>query len=191
MGIRAFAGPQTTTGAAQPIFGTALTAAITISADIAGKTGPGANQTQQNVTVTSTKGFLPGDVVAIGPTASFKPGIATSNPDTGTVKSITSSTVMVVQGLQNAHAATGEWVILNEDSGNVFVEVVSLTGGNIIYLGRASTVSATDVSVFWALGPQSVFNTQNLGLSHPWQLTEFWAFDTGSGDTFIAGFSQI
>ena len=114
MAIRPFYGTQTIAGTAQPVFGTAVTAAATPPPDqFSGQLGPGSNETQTTLTVTSTKGFLPGDRVAVGLTAAFKPGIvaAGSGPDQGTVKSITDGTHMVVQGLKSSHAATGEWCV--------------------------------------------------------------------------------
>ena len=142
MGMRPFAGTQTVTGTAQPVFGTAVTAAVTPPPDqFSGNLNPGSNETQCNLTVTSTSGFLPGDRVAVGPTAAFKPGIVATGsiPDQGTVKKITSSTVMVVQGLKNTHAATGEWCVLNNDAGNVHIRPVVTAAA--AYIGNASTVS--------------------------------------------------
>ena len=190
MGLRPFAGPQVVAGTAQPCFGTAVTAAITPPPDpFSGNLNPGSNETQCNLTVTSTNGFLPGDRVAVGPTAAFKPGIVATGsiPDQGTVKSITSSTVMVVQGLKKPHAATGEWCVLNESAGRVRIRSL---GANVEYLGNASTVSATDLSVFDALTPGNLFDTGDIGSTQPWQTSTFWLFGTAT-DTFIAALSQV
>jgi hypothetical protein len=189
MGLRPFAGPQTVSGAAQPVFGSAVTAAVTPPPDpFAGNLNPGTNETQCNLTVTSTNGFLPGDRVAVGLAAGFKPGIvaAASIPDQGTVKSITSSTVMVVQGLKKAHAATGEWCVLNETTGRVRIR----SGGSTLYIGNASTVSATDLSVFDILSPGNLFDTGDIGNTQPWNLSTFWVFGT-LNDTFVAAFGQV
>ena len=190
MSLRPFAGPQTVSGSAQPCFGSSITAAITPPPDqFSNNLRPGSNETQCSLAVTSTNGFLPGDRVAVGPTAAFRPGIvaAASIPDQGMVKSITSGTVMVVQGLKKSHAASGEWCVLNEVAG--LVRIRSL-GGNFLYIGNASTVSATDLSVFDALAPGLLFDTSSIGTSQSWQTSTFWVFGTAA-DTFVASLGQI
>ena len=105
MGVRPFFGVVTLAGTAQPIFGTALTAAATPPPDqFSGNLGPGSNETQVTLTVTSTKGFGSGDRVAVGPTAAFAPGAVAvgSIPDQGTVKSIVDATHLIVQGLKHS-----------------------------------------------------------------------------------------
>ena len=194
MGVRPFTGVTTLAGTAQPIFGTAVTAAVTPPPDpFSGNLTPGSNETQCNLTVTSTTGFLPGDRVAVGLAAAFKPGITATGsiPDQGTVKSITSSTVMVVQGLKNAHAATGEWCVLNEDAGNVHLTPVAITA--IAYVGNASTVASTDPSVMDILpitsgDPSQVLDFESIGGTQPMQLSQFWILGSG---TFIPRFTQI
>jgi hypothetical protein len=191
MGIRPFAGPQTVTGAAQPVFGTALTAAVTPPPDeFSGKLTPGSNETQTTLIVTSTKGFITGDRVAVGPTAAFNPGLVATGsiPDQGTVKKIVDATHLIVQGLKNSHAATGEWVVLNEAAGDVRIR--SATAAGTMYIGNASTVSATDASVFEVLNPGNLFDTAPIGSTQPWQLSTFWLFGAAA-DTFVAAFSQV
>ena len=195
MGMRPFYGPQTLTGTAQPVFGTALGAAVTPPPDpFSGNLNPGSNETQCILVVTSTLGFLPGDVVSVGPTASFglKP---TTVPDEGTVKSITDSTHMVVQGLKKTHAATGEWVVLNAPAGNVHVRPVVTAAA--AYIGAASSVSSSDASLLDILpivasgaGPNYVFDAESIGLSQPFQTAYFWIIGT-TNDTFLARFSQV
>jgi hypothetical protein len=191
MGVRPFSGVTTLAGTAQPIFGSAVTAAVTPPPDpFVNNLTPGSNETQCNLTVTSTAGFLPGDRVAVGLAAAFKPGITAvgSIPDQGTVKKIVSSTVMVVQGLKNAHAATGEWCVLNEDAGNVHLTPVTLSAAT--YIGNASTVSSTDVSVmdYFASAATLPIDFESIGQSQPMQLSQFWI--NGSG-TYIPRFTQI
>lgn len=199
MSIRPFYGTQTVSGSVQPVFGTAVTAAVTPPADqFSGQLGPGSNETQTNLTVTSTKGFLPGDRVAVGLTAAFKPGIvaAGSIPDQGQVKSITSSTVMVVQGLKNSHAATGEWCVLNDSASSVHIRPVVTAAA--VYIGNASTVSSSDVSLLDILpivaaagtAPGYVFDTESAGVAQPVQLSEFWLVGTAN-DTFLARFVTL
>ena len=201
MGLRPFFGSIAASGSAQPVFGTALTAAVVPLPDqFSGRNDPASNQTQVSVTVTSTKGFISGDRVTIGPTNSFNPGLATAaqmaKVDNVTVKSITDGTHMVVQGLQLSHAATGEWVVLNEDAGSVHIRPVVTTAA--VYIGNASTISSSDVSLMDILpinaaagtGPVYWFDANTMGLSQPYQTAQFWVNGTAS-DTFLARFSQI
>lgn len=199
MGMRPFAGTQAQSGSAQPVFGTAITAAFTPPPDqFSNNLNPGSNETQVPVTVTSTKGFRAGDRVAVGPTAAFNPGLvaAGSIPDQGTVKSVVDSTHLLIQGLKHSHAATGEWVVLNEDAGNVHIRPVTAAAAQ--YIGNASTVSSTDPSLLDilpavtgpTLGPTYVFDAESIGISQPFQCSEFWTIGT-SADTFLARFSQV
>jgi hypothetical protein len=191
MGVRPFGGVVTLSGAAEPIFGTAIAAAFTPPPDpFSNNLTPGSNETQVSVTVTSTVGFLPGDRVAVGPTAAFNPGLiaAGSIPDQGTVKKITSSTVMVIQGLKQHHAATGEWVVLNEDVGNVHLQPVTLSAAT--YIGCASTVASGDPSVidYFASAATTPIDFESIGQSQPMQLSQFWILGSG---TLVARFTQI
>jgi hypothetical protein len=191
MGVRPFNGIVTLSGAAQPLFGTAVTAAVTPPPDqYSNNLNPGSNETQCNLTVTSTNGFLPGDRIVVGPTAAFKPGIVAvgSIPDQGTVKSITSSTVMVVQGLKKSHAASGEWCVLNEDAGNVHITPVTLSAAT--YIGNASTVASTDPSVidYFASAATLPIDFESIGQTQPMQLSQFWIFGSG---TLVPRWTQI
>lgn len=196
MGMRPFAGTQTLSGTVMPVFGTALTAAVTPPPDpFSGDLLPGSNETQCTVVVTSTIGFLPGDVISVGLTASF--GLTpTTVPDEGTVKKITDGTHMVIQGLKKSHAATGEWVVLNVPAGNVHIRPVVTAAA--VYIGAASSVSSSDASLLDILpivaaagtAPAYVFDAESLGISQPFQTAYFWIVGT-SADTFLARFSQI
>lgn len=186
-GLIPFAGVQTVTGNAQPVFGTALTAAVVPPPDpFSGNLNPGSNQTQVTVAVTSTKGFYPNAEILIGPGADFEPGSAMGLADRGVVKKVVSSTVLLVQGLSKAHASS-EWCVLNEVVGRVRVRYL---GSNLLYLGNASTVSATDSSVFEALAAGLLFDTGDIGTSQPWQTAAFWAYGT-LNDTFIGSYGQV
>lgn len=195
MGMRSFAGTQTLAGTPQPCFGTALTAAATPPPDqFSGNLNPGSNETQVTLPVTSTKGFLPGDRVAVGPTASFnlKP---TSIPDQGTVKIITDSTHMIVQGLKQSHAS-GDWVVLDEPAGNVHIRPVVTAAA--AYIGAASSVAAGDESLLDILpivaaagtAPGYVFDAESIGMTQPFQTAYFWINGTAA-DTFLARFSSV
>jgi hypothetical protein len=188
--LRPFYGVQSVIGTAQPVFGSAVTAAVTPPPDpFSNNLNPGSNETQCNLAVASTNGFLPGDRVAVGLTAAFKPGIVAvgSIPDQGTVKSITSSTVLVVQGLKKPHAASGEWCVLNEDAGEVRIRFI---GQNVLYIGVAGTISATDLSVVDVLTPGNLFDTTSIGTTQSDQLSAYWVYGTAS-DSFVASYKQV
>jgi hypothetical protein len=133
--------------------------------------------------------------VAVGPNAAFnQPGLTAVSAiaDQGTVKSITSATVLVIQGLKMSHAATGEWVILNEDAGNVHIRPVVNVAA--ISIGTGAFVSQTliDILPITSAGaaPGYVFDAESIGLSQPFQTSEFWVNGTAS-DTFLPRFTQV
>jgi hypothetical protein len=196
MGVRPFAGIQTITGTPQPVFGTPVSAAFTPPPDpYLNNNSPAANQTQVTVTVTSTAGFLAGDVVAVGPTAAFVPGVAAgSGPDMGTIKLVVDATHLIIQGLIKPHAAA-EWVVLNETAGNVHIRPVVTAA--VIYIGNSSTLAANnqyvmDVLPIVAAGaaPAYWFDAESIGQSQPFNLSQFWALGT-AGDTFVPRFEEI
>ena len=187
MPLLPFYGIQTVTGSAQPVFGTALTAAVTPPPDqFSGNLGPGSNQTQAQVTVTSTRGFFPGVEILIGASSDFAPGSATQLADRAVVKRVVSATVLLVQGLHNSHAS-GEWCLLNEVVG--FIRITSL-GTNNLYLGNAPTVSPTDSSVIDVIPPGSQAYTISIGTTQPLQTSEFWLYGTAA-DTFVPSYAQV
>lgn len=192
MACRPFAGIQTVTGSAQPCFGTSLSAAATPPVDqFSGNLNPGSNETQVTLNVAATVGFRQGDTVAVGPTAAFHFGTVAvaSVPDTGTVKSITDATHMIVQGLKKSHAVN-EWVVLNVPAIDIWIQTVTLAGTDVIYVGNSSTVASNDASVLQVLPQVNPFNPPSAGTSQPYQTAEFWVIGTAS-DTFLARFDQI
>lgn len=197
MAIRSFAGVQALAGTAQPVFGTTATAAFQPPPDqFAGGNGPGTNQTQVSIPVTSSSGFEPGDQVAIGPAAAFHQGSTTvaNRADVGTIKSIPDSTHIVVQGLTKGHAS-GEFVVLNEIVGNVHIIPVVTTA--VAYIGTSSTVAAADASVIDVLpivaagaAPGYVHDSESIGGSQPMTTTSYWIIGTAT-NTFLARFTQV
>ena len=199
MAMRPFAGSQTIGGTnPQPVFGTSVTTAFTPPPDpFSGNLLPGSNETQVTVVVGSTKGFWPGDNVLVGPAAAFKPGIvaAGSIADFGTVKSVVDSTHLIIQGLKNTHAAN-EWVVLDQPAANIHIRPVVTTAA--VYIGNASTVSSTDLSLLDILpinaaagtGPVYWFDAESIGMSQPFSTADFWIFGTAS-DTFLARYTSI
>lgn len=196
MAIRSFCGIQTLSGSAQPVFGTTASAAFTPPPDQFGGLGPGSNQTQVSIPVVSSAGFIVGDQVVIGPAAAFKPGAATTLGDVGTIKSIPDSTHLVVQGLTKAHAS-GEYVVLDEIVGNVRILPVTGTAGDLIYIGTAATVSASDssvIDVLWipAASSPPVYwhDSESIGGAQPLNTASYWVNGT-NGDEFCARFTQV
>lgn len=191
MGVRPFAGVRTLAGTAEPIFGTGITAAFTPPPEqYQGNLQPGTNETQVAVAVTSTKGFLAGDRVAVGLAAAFVPGLvaAGSIPDQGTVKKIIDSTHLLIQGLKQSHAATGEWVVLNEASGNVHLTPVAISA--VTYIGNSSAVAAGDQGVIDSFPNTATIpiDFEAIGISQPMQLSQFWIIGSG---TYIPRFTQV
>lgn len=190
MGLRPFAGIQTFGSAAQPVFGTTLTAAVVPVADFAGESGAGANPTRTTLAVSSTKGFLAGDVIAIGPAASFVPGTpSASTPKQETVRivSVNSSTGLTVQGINLAHPST-DYVVLAETCSSVSIQLVS--GTHSAYLGNASTVSSSDASVLFVLTTTYTPIGVQTGDAQVYNSSEFWISGT-STETFVAFISTL
>ena len=197
MAIRPFAGIQTISGTAQPVFGTTCTAAFQPPPDqFLGGNGPGTNQTQVEIPVTSSKGFRVGDQVAIGPAAAFVQGTASvaNQADVGTIKQIVDATHILVQGLIKGHAS-GEFVVLDEVCGNV--HIIPVTTAAVAYIGNSSAVSSTDESVFDVLpivaagaAPGYVHDSESIGISQPMTTTSYWIIGTAA-DKFLARFTQV
>lgn len=195
--IRPFAGVQAigTTGTAQPVFGTTVSTAFTPPPDpFSNNLNPGSNETQVKVNVASSLGFIVGDYVLVGAAADFKPGLATVMADSGTVKQIVDATHVVVQGLKNTHAA-GEFFVLAQDCG--FVRIRPIVNTALLYIGNASTVTATDPSLLDELSittagtaPAYVFDAPSIGGSQPYNTHEFWIEGTAL-DTFLARFTTV
>ena len=200
MAIRPFGGVQSIGASAAPVFGTTLTAAFTPRPDpFSGNLNPGSNQTQGQLAVTSTTGFNVGDRILVGAAAAFNPGLATTLADLGVIKQVVSGTVLLVQGLLNAHAAN-EYVVLNEEVAHVAIAPVGGTAGNLMYIGNAPTVAAGDASVFDVLtvpatgasgvGPNYIHNSPAVGGAQPYQTVTYWIAGTAA-DKFVARFTQV
>lgn len=198
MAMRPFFGTQTIGGTnPQPVFGTSVTTAFAPPPDpYSGNLSPGSNETLVTIVVASTKGFWQGDNVLIGPAASFKPGIVApgSIADFGTVKSVVDATHLIVQGLKKAHAAS-DWVVLDQPAGNIHIRPIVTAA--TVYIGNASTLSATDLSLMDELpitaagaAPGYVFDAESIGMSQPFSTADFWIFGTAA-DTFLARYTTI
>ena len=193
--IRPYQGVQTIGAASQPVFGTALTAAITPTVDPhTGTNRPGTTPPPVIISVTSTVGILEGDSVAVGPKGNFTTANR-SKLDHGVVASIISATQMSVNGLLQSHAATGEYVVLDEVASTVHIIPVSTTAQ--IFLGTDSTVSGTDLFVFDVIAKvastaEPTYWHQSLpaGRSDSYQTSQYW-LDGTQNDTFLARFTQI
>ncbi len=187
MAIREFQGVQTVGAASQPVFGTTLTAASIFATDrFTGTNRPGTTTPPVPLVVASTLGMNVGDRVLIGLKANFTR--ANYNLlDQGTVASIADATHLTVQGLTQNHAV-GEYLVLNECASKVDVIPVSINAA--MYLGKSSTVSPTDSSVFAGGSPQYWANNPTTATGDSYQTSEFWIYGA-AGDTFIGRFDQI
>jgi hypothetical protein len=78
--------------------------------------------------------------------------------------------------------------VLNEDAGNVHIQPVSLSAAT--YIGNASTVASTDLSVmdYLASGATTPLDFESIGQSQPMQLSQFWVLGSG---TLVPRFTQI
>ena len=194
-GIRSFGVQSMAASASQPVFGTTMSAAgVLIPDQYSGNTNPGSNQSLSYLTLTSVTGFRVGDLVVVGPKASFSaPVLLTAPLDAGTIKNIAGS-VVTVQGLISTHAS-GEYVLLNEEAAFVYVEPRVNTA--LLYLGTASTVASGDASTFDVLpiwtgaGTMPYYHQSSASdRTNPYKTSEFWV-NGASGDTFIARYTQV
>lgn len=182
MPIRSWAGIQTLVANSQPVFGTAMNGAGSLAADpYTLKTGPGNNQSQSVLPVTTTVGWRKNDRVLVGPEA--------GPYDQGSIFSIQPGVSLTVDGLLVPHA-DGELVILNEDVAQVTLVPV-LPGNGTIYLGNAYTVSPTDPSVFDVIAPpadvgQPTYwhNPPTIGGGGAYKTSEYWIFGTAGAQFF-------
>ncbi len=164
-------------GTAQPLFATAITAKSVMNSS------SGFGIALSTVTVTSTSLFRKGDMVSAG-----APGSITDSG--GVVFQIVSSTVMTVQGFNLTHSV-GEYVYLATQFNKVWVQVMIGNTGSL-YIGTAHTVSATDLSLIYAL--QAPAATAQLPEFMPnrtmenaaIQPSEYWIDGTVTGDKFVA-----
>jgi len=179
--------------ASQPLFGTTISAVASFVPDqFSGNTIPGSNPSMFYCTLTSGVGFRKGDAVVIGPKASF---VFQGALDRGTIFAINTGTgVVQIEGLSNPHVAT-EYVLLDEDTAQVFVEPRVNTA--ILYLGSYETVAAADAStsdvlpIYAGTGAMPYYHQSVSGdRFNPFKTSEFWINGT-SGDTFIARFAQF
>lgn len=193
--IRPFGGVQSLSGAAEPVFGTTVSASFVPPPDpFSNNLNPGSNQTQVQVQVASTTGFRVGDQVAIGAASAFAVGGATTLADVGTIKSVVDGTHLLVQGLIKGHAS-GEFCVLNEEVGNVHIIPVATTA--VVYIGTAPTVAAADPSVIDILpivaaasAPTYAHDSESIGGSQPLNTAQYWMIGTAA-DKVCARFTQV
>jgi len=145
MALRGF-GIQTLSGTAQPVFGTQLTAAITLLTPdrYSGNTDPRSQASIAQAVVTSTQFFRLGDAVIVGPAAgpydwAKVTKIAAGTPPAGT---------LTLQGLTTTHLAT-DFVILSIPCAGL--TILPITVGSTMYIGEDSTVSATSATLIYAI----------------------------------------
>jgi hypothetical protein len=144
MALRGF-GPQTLTGAPQPLFGTALSAAVTPSPDCnTGRLDPGSANSSAFLYLSAPANlFRQGDHVMVGASNSFIQG-STTPVDGGTVQAVSlSASNILVTGLQRAHSA-GEYVILAMPCAQI--NIGNGAAANL-YLGEDCTVGPTSATL--------------------------------------------
>lgn len=182
----AFSGSQTiaSSSAAQPVFGTTATAAVSPTYDQFAGNVTGANPSMTTLTVASTSGFYPGDYVLVA--ASYQLGAA--SPNLGQVKTIVSSTSLIVEGL-NQSVPNGAFVILSETAESITIQPKSTNAGSL-YIGTSYKTSATDPSVIYVLSASSSpFHAETSGRGHAYSTANYWIAGTLS-DVFTASFTQ-
>src|SRR5665213_1868945 len=144
MSLRGF-GYQTLTGAAQPLFGTTLSAAVRPSPDpYTGRLDPGSMASSAFLYLSAPITlFRQGDHVMVGASNSFQQG-STTPVDGGTVQAVNlSASNILVTGLQRNHSA-GEYVILALPCSQINIQ----NGDSpTLYLGEDNTVGLTSTTL--------------------------------------------
>lgn len=185
------AGIQTLGAAAQPVFGTTLTAAFTPTPDsYTGNYEPRSQPAHATVAVASTAWFRVGDKAGIGP--------AGGPYDFFRITAIGSATAMTLTGGTKAHAS-GEFVILGVDAARIKIDMTTVGATtDITYIGEDNTVGSTSTTLFaiisgattgipivgggYDIGQSSVGNVY--GTSH------YWILGT-SGDKYLASITTV
>jgi hypothetical protein len=185
MALRGF-GYQTLTGAAQPLFGTSLSAAISPSPDpYTGRLDPGSQPSSCILPLAAPSYlFRVGDHVAVGPTSSFVPVNQTPSfpPDGGTVQQVNlSASNILVTGLMRKHSA-GEWVVLSLPCAQINIQ-----NGNSpsLYLGEDSTVGAGSQTLIETCGPQGNITIGNPALGNMIESQHLWVEGSGALNTCL------
>lgn len=177
MSIRGF-GNQTVTGTAQPLFATTLTAAFSVTPDpYTGLTDAKSQPSSVKAAVASSNNFRVNDRVMLG--------VAGGPYDWGKIVQIPDSTHVVIQGLQTANHASGEWLILAVDCAHI--EIVA--NANTLYVAEDNTVASNSPKLYKTLLPGGIYTTPyvsgNLfGTSH------YWVLGTAA-DTYLANLTTI
>ena len=193
MPLRSWAGVQTVTAIAQPVFGTVVAANGSLSPDqFTGSTKPGNNPSLSYIPVNSVIGWNKDDRVLVGP----RQGPYDGGGIYEIVPGVLPAGTLVVSGLQKQHLA-GELVILNIDVANV--KIVPFDGNaGVLYIGNAYTLNnaGTDPSTLDMLAPPQaagqptyVFESGSLGPAGI-KTSEIWI--TGQpADKFLARMGQL
>jgi len=193
--IRAFGGIQTVGAAAQPVFGTTITAVGGFAPDqFTGKIGPGNNDVISSYTVNSVIGFLKGDRVVLGTGSKFVTPAVIGDLGNGTIIGIdTTNKILTIQGLVKQFAVN-DFVVLAEVAQAVYITPRITTG--LTYIGTDETVASTDPSVFDVIpifagtGVPYVGRYESGMNGNPFNLNQFWLKGTNT-DTFFARFQQV
>lgn len=179
MSARGF-GNQVLSGAAQPVFGATLTAAVVPTPDMqTGGLNPASNPSQSIVPV-SQNIFRRGDRVAIGPASNFTAS-NTLMIDGGPVTAVNySASNITVGGLTRNHAS-GEFVVLALPCAQVSIQ----NGAGLLNIGEYSDTSATAPELIGQVQPTGIFTLGWPSSLNVVDTQHLWCQGTAA-DTFIA-----
>lgn len=185
MGLRGF-GNQTLSGAAQPMFGTTITTAITPTPDAhTGNYDPRSAASQSVIVVAVATDFRKGDTVMVGTAAAFAQG-STTNPDQGKVTAVNyGASTITVSGLTRAHAA-GEFIVLSIQVATVSIQ----NGAGQIYVGEDSTVAAGSTTLIRLLAASAIYDWGSSNVGNVLGTGHIWVSGTAA-DTFLPSIVQV
>jgi len=162
----------TSAGTPQPVFGTTLTAAVSLGSQV-------------SVPVTDSSFFLKGDQV------NFDVG---ASEETTTVFSVPDGTHIVVNALTKAHA-NGTYVRLSGSISAVYIQTLDGNTSAIVIGNKSTMVKATGVGciaklIQVAAGNSPVdFSSTIAGFPGPLSYGEFWFDGTTNGDKILPSVS--
>jgi hypothetical protein len=195
MSLRGFGGITTLGAAAQPVYGTVLTAAAVLNPDLfSGQIGTGGSRSSSVLSVTAgTAGkFRVGDRVAVGTALQFEQG-NTTQADGGTVIAVSAAnSTITVQGLQRAHAS-GEYVVLALPCAEFDVQFISASSngaGTSVYLGEDGTAGAASPTLIQVLTTAGTFQYGTSNIANDFETQHLWV-QGGAGSQYIPSFLTV
>lgn len=185
MGLRGF-GPQTLTGAAQPMFGTTLSADVRPTPDMfTGLLDPKSQRAQTVLPVAQATMFRRGDKIQIAPAADFVQG-NTTPIDEGLVSAVNyGGGTITVMGLTKPHAL-GETVVLSIQVASIYVRA----NADELYIGEDETVGAASTTLALYLLPGEIYNLGPSSVGNVYGTAHLWVLGTAA-DTFLPNLIQV